>query len=133
MSKLLRVLFVLLLPAGSAALFALPETPRAGQFVLIDVTFTFTKDDADNSTPSKSHWYCKGDRINPERPKDWTTPVDYRNGTVHIRTEVLEKPEGGQPCPGASAISPTRGRRTATAARTPGSTRRRASSSATSR
>ncbi|HVK12744.1 MAG TPA: hypothetical protein VM597_28595 [Gemmataceae bacterium] len=35
--------------------------------------------------------------LNAERPKDWTAPVDYRNGTVHIRAEVLEKPEGGAP------------------------------------
>jgi len=35
--------------------------------------------------------------LNPDRPKDWTKPVDYRNGTVHIRTAVLEKPPGGEP------------------------------------
>ena len=41
-----------------AAVFALMLTPSAGQaeqFVLFDVTFTFTKRDADNSTLSKSH------------------------------------------------------------------------------
>ena len=53
--------------------------------------------DADNSKPSKSHYYVKGDTINPDRPRDWTAPVDYRNGTVHIRTEVIEKPAGGEP------------------------------------
>ena len=67
------------------------------QFVLFDVTFTYTKADADSSTPSKSHYYVKGDAINPNRPRDWTTPVDYRNGTVHIRTEVIEKPAGNEP------------------------------------
>ena len=75
----------------------MPEPLRGTQFVLIDVTFTFTQEDAENSKPSKSHYYVRGDAVNPERPKDWTSPVDYRNGTVHIRTEVLEKPEGGQP------------------------------------
>lgn len=66
------------------------------QFVLFDVSFTYTKADADNSTPSKSHYYVKGDKLNPKRPIDWTSPVDYRNGTVHIRAEVLEKAPGGE-------------------------------------
>jgi hypothetical protein len=30
-------------------------------------------------------------------PKDWTQPVDYRDGTLHIRQGVLEKPAGGVP------------------------------------
>ncbi len=68
----------------------------AEQFVLFDVTFTYTKDDADNSKPSKSHYYVKGNAMNPDRPRDWTSPVDYRNGTVHIRAEVLDKPPGGE-------------------------------------
>lgn len=69
----------------------------AEQFVLFDVTFTYTKEDADNSKPSKSHFYVKGDQLNPARPSNWTAPVDYRNGTVHLRTEVLEKPPGEEP------------------------------------
>ena len=77
-------------------LLGLPCAGLAEQFVLFDVTFTFTKADADSSTPSKSHYYVKGDLINPSRPKDWTSPVDYRNGTVHIRAEVMEKPAGGE-------------------------------------
>src|SRR4051812_16748199 len=68
---------------------------QAQQFVLFDATFTFTKDDADNSKPSKSHYYGEGKMMNEDRPKDWTRPVDYRNGTVHVRLEVLEKPAGG--------------------------------------
>lgn len=67
------------------------------QFVLFDVEFTYTKQDADTSTPSKSHYYVTGDRLNPDRPKDWTSPVDYRNGKVHIRIEVLDKPPGNEP------------------------------------
>ena len=69
----------------------------ADQFVLFDATFTYTKDNADHSQPSKSHYYVKGDQLNPKRPTDWTAPVDYRNGTVHIRAEVLDKPAGGEP------------------------------------
>ncbi|WP_431160162.1 hypothetical protein [Flagellimonas beolgyonensis] len=67
------------------------------QFVLFDVTFTYTKQDADTSSPSQSHYYVTGHSLNPNRPKNWTSPVDYRNGTVHIRIEVLEKPPGNEP------------------------------------
>src|SRR5882672_2985150 len=84
------------LPASVLALMLLPAPGRAEQFVLFDVTFTFSKMDADNSTPSKSHYYVKGKAINPKRPIDWTSPVDYRNGAVHIRTEVLDRPVSGK-------------------------------------
>ncbi len=83
---------------------------RAEQFVLIDVTFTYTKDDAFNSKPNQSHYYVRGAMINPDRPKDWTSPVDYRNGTVHMRLEVLEKPEGGQPTSWSICYIPNKGR-----------------------
>ncbi|WP_240911107.1 hypothetical protein [Paludisphaera soli] len=82
----------------------------AEQFVLFDETFTFTKKDADESRPSKSHYYVKGAKINPDRPKDWTAPVDYRNGTVHIRAEVIEKPEGGAPTTWTLCYIPNKGR-----------------------
>ena len=82
--------------AGMALLLA-PPRGHAQQFVLFDVTFTFTKEDADTSKPSKSHYYVRGEMLNPDRPKDWTKPVDYRNGTIHIRAEVIEKPAGGAP------------------------------------
>jgi len=94
------------------ALFALATTLAltfAEQFVLFDVTFTYTKEDADNSKPSKSHYYLKGDKLNPARPRDWTSPVDYRNGTVHIRAEVLEKPPGGEPTTWTICYIPNRG------------------------
>lgn len=71
-------------------------TSLADQFVLFDTTFTFTKEDADNAKPSKSHYYVKSDKLNAARPKDWTAPVDYRNGTAHVRLEVLDKPAGGE-------------------------------------
>ena len=59
--------------------------------------FASASGDAENAKPSPSHYYVRGERLNPDRPKDWTSPVDFRNGTVHVRTEVLEKPEGGEP------------------------------------
>lgn len=79
------------------------------QFVLFDEEFTFTKNDADNSKPSKSHYYVKGEKVNPDRPKDWTAPVDYRNGTVHVRVEVLEKPPGGEPTTWSLCYIPNKG------------------------
>lgn len=94
---------------GVLALGALPSPASAAQFVLFDVTFTFTKDDADNSKPSKSHFYVKGDKLNAERPRDWTAPVDYRNGTVHVRTEVIEKPPGGEPTTWSICYIPNKG------------------------
>ena len=71
------------------------NTTQAQQFTLFDKEFTYTKEDAENSKPSKSHYYIYGNLLNPDVPKDWTSPIDYRNGTVHIRLEVLEKPAGG--------------------------------------
>jgi hypothetical protein len=91
-------------------LSAVPSVSRAEQFVLFDVTFTYTKDDANNSKPSKSHYYVKGDKLNPDRPRDWTAPVDYRNGTVHIRAEVIEKPPGGEPTTWTICYIPNKGK-----------------------
>ena len=73
-----------------------PSIGATAQFVLFDVTFSYTKTDADTSKPSKSHYYVREPAVNPDRPRDWTAPVDYRNGTVHIRAEILEKPAGGE-------------------------------------
>lgn len=84
------VLTFLLLPT-----FLLAQPPK--QFVLFDAEFTYTKENADNSKPSKSHYYVTGNMLNTQRPTDWTSPVDYRNGTVHIRLEVLNKPAGNLP------------------------------------
>src|SRR6478609_4055814 len=84
-------------PAGLLSLLLIAAAScSAEQFVLFDVTFPFTKADADNSKPSQSHYYVKNEKLNPERPKDWTGPVDYRNGTAHLRLEVIEKPPGGE-------------------------------------
>lgn len=91
--------------------FLLAAPARAEQFVLFDVTFTYTKEDADNSKPSKSHYYVKGDMLNKDRPKDWTTPIDYRNGTVQIRLEVLEKPTGGEPTTWTLCYIPNKGQK----------------------
>lgn len=86
-----------------------PQTDLPRQFVLIDVTFTYTKRDADTSRPSQSHYYVTGKAINPKRPPDWTQPVDFRNGTVHIRTEVLERPDSDEPVQWSLCYIPNRG------------------------
>lgn len=93
-------------------LFLFPEFLQAQhskQFVLFDVEFTYTKENADNSTPSKSHYYVTGDMLNQHRPTDWTTPVDFRNGSVHIRLEVLEKPAGKLPTTWTLCYIPNQG------------------------
>ncbi len=94
-----------------SAFFALlvPGMAMADQFVLFDTTFTFTKSDADNSSPSKSHYYVHSAQLNQKRPTDWTTPVDYRNGTVHIRTEVLNRPAGEEPTQWSLCYIPNHG------------------------
>jgi hypothetical protein len=73
------------------------------------VTFTFTHQDALSSKPSQSHYYVRSEALNQARPKDWTSPVDYRNGTVHLRLEVLEKPAGGQPTSWSVCYIPFKG------------------------
>jgi hypothetical protein len=92
------------------ATLAAASPTHADQFVLFDVTFNYTKQDADSSRPSKSHFYVKGDKLNKDRPRDWTAPVDYRNGTVHIRAEVLEKPPGGEPTTWTICYIPNKGK-----------------------
>ena len=94
---------------GILSLLVTSASSFADQFVLFDVTFPFTQEDANNSKPSKSHYYVKGPMLNADRPKDWTAPVDYRNGTVHIRLEVLEKPAGGEPTTWSVCYIPNRG------------------------
>jgi hypothetical protein len=96
--------------AGLSMLLA-GERAEAQQFVLFDVTFTFTKQDADNSKPSKSHYYVRDKMLNADRPENWTSPVDYRNGTVHIRTEVIEKPDGGAPTTWSLCYIPNKGQK----------------------
>lgn len=100
----------LLAGACLAALCLGASVAHAEQFVLFDATFTFTKEDADNSKPSPSHYYVRDKLMNAERPKDWTSPVDYRNGTAHVRLEVLEKPAGAEATTWSVCYIPNKGR-----------------------
>jgi hypothetical protein len=88
-----------------------PALAHAEQFVLFDVTFDYTKHDADNAKPNPSHYYIKHDMLNADTPKDWTSPVDYRNGTVHLRVEVLEKPKGDAPTTWTMCYIPNKGQK----------------------
>jgi hypothetical protein len=97
------------IPAAVSALRRPPAAAAKQQFVLFDKTFTFTKHDADTSTPSQSHYYVRGKAINAKRPRDWASPIDFRNGTVHIRTEVLERPASGEPTQWSLCYIPNRG------------------------
>jgi hypothetical protein len=99
---------LLLMPIAS---FAQSGNEIKNQFILFDVEFAFTKEDADNSKPSKSHYYVTDNKMNVDRPKDWTSPVDYRNGTVHIRWEVLEKPSGSAPTNWSLCYIPNKGQK----------------------
>ncbi|HEX3695181.1 MAG TPA: hypothetical protein VH374_07310 [Polyangia bacterium] len=83
------------LSAGLAASLAGVPAARADQFVFLDVTFTYTKMDADTSSPDKSHYYVYANRLNPTTPRNWMAPINYRNGVVHVRTDVMDKPPGG--------------------------------------
>ena len=99
--------FTILLSA--VLIFTSASLSRAEQFVLFDVTFPFTKADADNAKPSQSHYYVKGDRLNAQRPTDWTAPMDYRNGTVHVRLEIIDKPAGSEPTQWSVCYIPNKG------------------------
>jgi hypothetical protein len=105
------VLGTVSLLTGMSLFLTAPSFARAEQFVLFDVTFTYTKADADNSRPSKSHYYVRDKLINPDRPRDWTAPVDYRNGTVHIRAEIIDKPAGGEPTTWTICYIPNKGQK----------------------
>jgi hypothetical protein len=66
-----------------AALFGASEA-RADQFVVVDTTYTATKDNTDDS-----HF-----RVDPANgtPDNWRSPIDYASGDAYVRLEVLEKP-----------------------------------------
>jgi hypothetical protein len=104
--------------AAAFVLTVAPRTSRAEQFVLFDVTFTYTKMDADNGSPNKSHFYIRdmagSERpvalvLNRNRPTNWLTPVDYRNGIVHVRLEVIDKPAGSEITQWTLCYIPVRG------------------------
>lgn len=103
------ILFLVIVSPGLLSSQSTEVRTANSQFVLFDVTFNYSKEDADNSKPNKSHYYITGDMLNADRPKDWTTPIDFSNGTVHIRIEVLEKPPGNAPTTWSLCYIPNKG------------------------
>jgi hypothetical protein len=78
-SSLAALLTAVLAPAGA----------RAEQFILVDETITMTKAEADRT---QSHYFVRNISMKPGVPANWTAPVNYRNGVVHVRVDVIEKP-----------------------------------------
>jgi hypothetical protein len=75
--------------AVSIALSCLAGIAHAEQFVLVDVSYTHSAD-----TTKDSHFYQKPPA---GTPKDWTQPIDYSKGSVHIVLDVKTKPPGDTP------------------------------------
>lgn len=83
--------------ASALVLTSFAAPVQADQFILFDATFDYSWEDANNSSPSKSHYYVNdANFMNLDRPGNWVSPLNYRDGSVHIRVEVLDKPEGDQ-------------------------------------
>ncbi len=69
--------------AGTAALLgALPALAQNTQFTLLDTPYI-------HNTNSRAFSYFP---LPPGVPDDWRSPVNYAEGTIHMRLEVLSKP-----------------------------------------
>lgn len=79
-----RALGRLLLSGALAASTFGVRAARAEQFVIADVTYTHS-----GETTSDSHY-----PVTPtaETPANWQSPVDYTQGSVHVRLEVKTMP-----------------------------------------
>jgi len=75
-------------PVASAVLVVC-SVARAEQFVLFDAMYTHSVD-----TTNDSHYYPM---LPADMPDDWTEPVDYAGGSVHIVLDVMTKPAGNAP------------------------------------
>lgn len=75
---------LVLTAAALAGSLSLAGSAHAKQFVVADATYTHSA-----QTTQDSHY-----KVEPsaETPDDWTSPVDYANGSVHVRLEVKTKP-----------------------------------------
>ncbi len=85
-----------------------PISTFADQFVLFDETFDFAHEEA---VETKSHLFVKPEKFGEGYPKNWTAPIDYRNGTVHVRIEVLEKPAGDEATTWSLCYIPNKGQK----------------------
>jgi hypothetical protein len=73
----------------AVSILGLCSVARAEQFVLVDVSYTHSAD-----TTKDSHFYVKPPA---NAPTDWTKPIDYSMGSVHIIVDVKTKPAGDTP------------------------------------
>ncbi len=83
MSSRLAIRSFVAAAAGAGALVAAAPA-SAEQFVVAHATYTHSAE-----TTKDSHY-----RVKPtaETPLNWTSPVDYAGGSVHVRLEVKTKP-----------------------------------------
>ena len=79
----------ILVAASLLGLSLASHVARAEQFVLVDESYTHSA-----QTTKDSHYYPV---LPDNRPKDWTQPVDYAHGSVHIILDVATKPAGDTP------------------------------------
>jgi hypothetical protein len=75
--------------SGAFSIVAAVSAARADQVVVTDVTYTHSA-----QTTSDSHY-----RVAPRAgsPANWSSPVDYANGSAHVLLEVRTKPAGDTP------------------------------------
>ncbi len=93
-----------------STLAAAPSVCHSEQFVLFDVTFTYHQGGCRQLHAQQVALLRQGRHAQPEAAaRDWTAPVDYRNRTVHIRTEVMAKPAGGEPTTWTLCYIPNKG------------------------
>ena len=73
-----------ILPCSCLLLMAAPRRAHAEQFVLLDLTY-----EATSANTMNSHFNAK-----PAAgiPANWRTPINYANGSAHVRFEVLSAP-----------------------------------------
>jgi hypothetical protein len=67
------------------------NTKNDTQFILFDVDHNYTKADTNKLYPNKSNFYVQDSLINLERPVNWESPSNYRNGHVHFIIELKGK------------------------------------------
>jgi hypothetical protein len=67
-----------------AWVMAFAPSGRAEQLIIADVTYTHSAE-----TTTDSHYFVTP---LPGTPADWTSPIDWTKGSVHVRLEVKTKP-----------------------------------------
>ena len=66
---------------------------NAEQFVLFDKVFSFDKKEA---IPTQSHLKVSLEELSKDMPKNWSSPVNYAEGSLYVYMEVYDKPKGDE-------------------------------------